>query len=174
MMNQITPFAYTATGGVQAVELPYIGDEFSMVILLPVRGQFETFAKLLTADRVADILEQLSIQMVQVCMPRFEFGLSLELSSALQALGMRRAFVLGMADFTGMADTREFFFGEIYHQTLVSVDEKGTFAVVAAAADMVAPDLPTVRVNRPFIFLIHDIETNAILFIGQVMDPSAE
>jgi len=56
MMNQITPFAYTATSGVQAVELPYIGEQFSMVVLLPARGQFEDFASSLTADRVIAIL----------------------------------------------------------------------------------------------------------------------
>jgi serpin B len=51
MMNQITPFAYTATGDAQAVELPYVGEQFSMVVLLPERGQFEDFASSLTADR---------------------------------------------------------------------------------------------------------------------------
>lgn len=173
MMNQITPFAYTATGGVQAAELPYIGERFSMVVLLPARGQFEDFASSLTADRVAAILENLSIQMVQVYMPRFEFRSSFELSSALEALGMTDAFILGRANFQGMALTRELFLGDLYHQTIVSVDENGTFAVVATAGDMVAPDVPTVRLDRPFIFLIRDNETNTILFIGQVIDPSA-
>jgi serpin B len=173
MMEQITPFAYTATGGVQAVELPYIGEQFSMVVLLPARRQFEDFASSLTADRVAAILEHLSIQMVQVYMPRFEFRSSFELSSALQALGMKDAFILGKANFRGMALTRELFLGDLYHQSIVSVDENGTFAAAGTAGDMVAPDVPTVRLNRPFIFLIRDIKTNTILFIGQLMDPSA-
>ena len=173
MMNQITPFAYTATGGVQAVELPYIGEQFSMVVLLPARGQFEDFASSLTADRVADILEHLSTKMVQVYMPRFEFRSSFELSSALQALGMKDAFILRRANFRGMTLDRAIFLGDLYHQTLVSVDENGTYAVAATAGDMVAPDVPIVRLNRPFIFLIRDIETNTILFIGQVVDPSA-
>ena len=172
MMNQITPFAYTATGDVQAVELPYIGDEFSMVILLPAPGQFETFAKLLTADRVAGILEHLSIQMVQVYMPRFEFRSSFELAAALGKLGMKDVFILGRANFRGMALTRELFLGDLYHQTVVSVDENGTYAVAATAGDMVVPEVPVVKLNRPFIFLIRNIETNTILFIGQVMDPS--
>jgi serpin B len=172
MMNQITPFAYTATHDVQAVELPYIGEQFSMVVLLPARGQFEDFASSLTANRVADILEHLSIQMVQVYMPRFEFRSSFELSSTLEALGMTDAFILGRADFRGMTLDREFFLQDVHHQTLISVDENGTFAAAATAGDMVAPDVPTVRLNRPFIFLIRDIETGTILFIGQMMDPS--
>lgn len=69
--------------------------------------------------------------------------------------------------------TRELFLGDLYHQTVVSVDENGTSAVAATAGEMVGPDVPTVRLNRPFIFLIRNIETNTILFIGQVIDPSA-
>ncbi len=172
MMNQITPFAYTATHEVQAVELPYIGEQFSMVVLLPTRGQFEDFAGSLTADRVAAILEHLSTKMVQVYMPRYEFRSSFELSSALEALGMTDAFILGRANFRGMTLDREFFLEDIFHQTLISVDENGTYAVAATAADMVGPDVPTVRLNRPFIFLIRDMETNTIVFIGEVMDPS--
>jgi len=171
MMEQITPFAYTATSDVQAVELPYISEQFSMVVLLPVRGQFEDFASSLTADRVAAILEHLSIQMVQIYMPRFEFRSSFELAGALGELGLTDAFVLGRANFRRMTLDREFFLGEVHHQSIVSVDENGIFAVAATARDMVGPDVPT-RLDRPFIFLIRDIETNSILFIGQVMDPS--
>jgi serpin B len=172
MMKQITPFAYTATGGVQAVELSYIGEQFSMVILLPGRGQFEDFASSLTADQVADILEHLSTQMVQIYMPRFEFRSSFELANTLAELGMTDAFILGKANFRGMTLDREFFLGNLHHQTVVSVDENGTYAAAGTAAEMVWPDVPTVRLNRPFIFLIRDIGANTILFIGQVMDPS--
>jgi serpin B len=172
MMKQITPFAYTATHEVQTVELPYIGERFSMVVLLPARGQFEGFADSLTADRVAAIVEHLSMQMVQVYMPKFEFRSSFELADALAKLGMRDAFILGRANFRGMALTRELFLGDLYHQTIISVDENGTFAAAGTAGDMVAPEVPVVKLNRPFIFLIRDIETNTILFIGQVMDPS--
>ena len=172
MMNQIDQFAYTRTGGAQAVELPYVGERFSMVILLPTRGQFEDFADSLNADLATEILENLSVQMVQIYMPRFEFRTSLELSDALEALGMTDAFILGRADFREMTPDREFFLEDVYHQTLISVDENGTYAVAATAAEMVGPDVPTVRLNRPFLFLIRDIESDTILFLGQVMDPS--
>ena len=171
MMEQITPFAYTATGGVQVVELPYIGEQFSMVILLPARGQFEDFTSSATADRVTDILEHLRIQMVQVYMPRFEFRSSFELSAVLDKLGMRDAFILGRANFRGMTLDRAIFLEDVHHQTVVSVDENGTYAAAGTAAEMVWPDVPTVRLNRPFIFLIRNVETGSILFIGQVVDP---
>jgi serpin B len=173
MMEQITPFAYTATGGVQAVELPYIGEQFSMVVLLPARGQFEDFASSLTADRVISILEHLSTKMVQVYMPRFEFRSSFELADTLGKLGMKDAFILGQADFSGMTKSRDLFLDDVYHQSIVSVDENGTYAAAGTAAAMPMPIVPTVRLNRPFIFLIRDIKTNTILFIGQVLDPSA-
>jgi serpin B len=113
------------------------------------------------------------MQMVQVYMPRFEFRSSFELADALAELGMTDAFILGKANLRGMALIRGLFLGNLYHQSIISVDENGTFAVAATAGDMVAPDVPTVRLNRPFIFLIRDIETNTILFIGQVLNASA-
>jgi len=79
---------------------------------------------------------------------------------------------VGSQDLTPIAP-RELFLGEVYHQTLISVDENGTFAGGGTAAPMPMPIVPTVKLNRPFIFLIRDIETNTILFIGQVIDPSA-
>ncbi|HHR85364.1 MAG TPA: serpin family protein [Candidatus Acetothermia bacterium] len=172
MMEQITSFPYAETREVQAVELPYIGEQFSMIVLLPARGQFEDFASSLTADRVAAILEHLSTKMVQVYMPRFEFRSSFELADTLAELDMKDAFILGRANFRGMTLDREFFLEDVHHQTIVSVDENGTFATAGTAAEMVWPDVPTVRLNRPFIFLIRNIETNSILFIGQMKDSS--
>jgi len=174
MMEQITAFGYTSMDDVQAVELPYVGGQFAMVVLLPAPGQFEAFVSSLTADRLTTILAQLETQLVHVHMPRFEFDSSFELRSALGALGMRRPFILGTADFTGMANTRELFLGEIYHQTCVSVDEVGTSAAVGTAMGLIGAGAPDMMLDRPFVFLIRDIETGSILFIGEVMDPSGE
>jgi len=172
MMDQITSLPYIETEAVQAVELPYFGNQFSMVVLLPAVGEFEAFASVLTADRVAAILGQLTPQLIRIHMPRLEFSSSLQLTSALRSLGMRRAFALGLADFSGMVDTRELFLGEIYHETLISVDEAGTFAAVSTALPMVGATAPAITLDRPFIFLIRDMETGSILFIGEVVDPS--
>ena len=115
---------------------------------------------------------QFTFNLYRILMNKFEFRLSYKLSSAQPTLGMRAAFILGRANFRGMTLDPEFFLQDVHHQTLISVDENGTYAIAATAADMVGPDVPTVRLNRPFIFLIRDIETSIILFIGQVMDPS--
>jgi len=173
MMNQIDRFAYVATDGSQAVELPYEGGRFSMLVLLPAEGQFEEFAGSLAPDCVTEILETLSMQWVQIHMPRFGVQTALELSDVLGGLGMTDAFTLGRADFRGMTFDPEFFLGEVAHQTQISVDEDGTYAMAATAAEMVGPSVPTVRLDRPFLFLIRDIETETILLIGQVVDPTA-
>lgn len=174
MMDQITSLPYIETEAVQAVELPYFGNQFSMVVLLPAPGEFEAFASVLTADRVAAILGQLTPQLIRIQMPRFEFSSSLQLTSALRSLGMRRAFVLGLADFRGMANTQELFLGEIYHETLISVDEAGTFAAVSTALPMVGATAPVIKLDRPFIFLIRDMETGSILLVGEVLNPHVE
>ena len=172
MMEQITPFGYAATDDVQAVELPYVGGQFAMVVLLPAPGQFDAFVSSLTADRLTTILAQLETQLVHLHMPRFEFDSSFELRSALGTLGMHRPFILGTADFTGMANTRELFLGEIYHQTYVSVDEVGTSAAVSTAMGLIGAGALDMTLDRPFILLIRDLETDTILFVGEAMNPS--
>ncbi|TET13502.1 MAG: serpin family protein, partial [Dehalococcoidia bacterium] len=83
----------------------------------------------------------------------------------------------GAADFSGMTGNRDLFISEILHKAFVSVDEAGTEAAAATAVVMTmtaAPEEPVeVTVDRPFVFLIRDIETGTILFVGRVMDPSA-
>jgi serpin B len=81
------------------------------------------------------------------------------------------------ADFSGMTGNRDLFIAEVVHKAFVSVDEAGTEAAAATAvvvAEMAMPEEPVeVTVDRPFVFLIRDVETGAILFVGRVVDPSA-
>jgi serpin B len=80
------------------------------------------------------------------------------------------------ADFSGMTGARDLFISDVIHKAFVSVDESGTEAAAATAVIMKLTAMPAepirVDVNRPFIFLIRDIETGAILFMGRVLDPS--
>lgn len=89
-------------------------------------------------------------------------------------MGMPAAFT--SADFSGMDGTRNLFIDDVYHKAFISLDEAGTEAA-AATAVVVARAAPTppkeVTVDRPFIYMIRDIETDAILFLGQVANPSA-
>ncbi len=179
MMKQTKSFGYAEGEGYQAVELPYVGGELAMVILLPEAGAFEAFEGSLDAERVEAIVRELAHKRVALTMPKFTFDSSFMLANTLAGLGMRDAFSRGAADFSGMDGTREFFIGEVIHKAFVSVDEAGTEAAAATAVIMVgaAPGTPVppieVTVDRPFVFLIRDIKTGAILFVGRVVNPRA-
>ncbi len=175
MMRQTTSFGYARGQGYQAVELPYDGNELSMVILLPEAGSFETFEASLDAEHMASIVEDLERQQVTLAMPTFEFDSSFSLNDALVAMGMPNAFS-GEADFSGMTGSKDLFISEVIHKAFVSVDEEGTEAAAATAvimAESAAPAEPVeVTIDHPFIFTILDIETGTVLFVGRVVDPS--
>jgi len=176
MMRQTESLGYAEGEGYQAVELPYDGRELSMVILLPNTGQFEEFEKSLDANHVGGIIQNMKYTHVALTMPRFEFESEFNLGDTLAAMGMPIAFSAA-ADFSAMTGSRDLFIAEVLHKAFVSVDEAGTEAAAATAVVMkltAMPDEPVeVTVDRPFIFLIRDIETGAILFAGRVVDPSA-
>jgi serpin B len=176
MMRQVELFGYTEGNGYQAVELPYEGGELSMVILLPAPGQFEAFESRLDAQQVGEIIGRLEHRQVTLEMPRFEFKSGFRLKKTLVAMGMPLAFS-GAADFSGITGNRDLFIADVVHKAFVSVDEAGTEAAAATAVVMpmaIPPEQPVeVTVNRSFVFLIHDIETGGILFVGRVVNPSA-
>ncbi|MBA7483931.1 hypothetical protein ES707_19448 [subsurface metagenome] len=176
MMRQVESFGYAEGDGYQAVELPYDGRELSMVLLLPQAGQFDTFEGSLDAQRVDAIVKDLALRRVALTMPKFEFKSSFGLKETLAAMGMPVAFS-GGADFSGMTGNRDLFIADVIHEAFVSVDEAGTEAAAATAVVMTMtapPGAPVeVTVDHPFIFLIRDIETGAILFFGRVVNPSA-
>ena len=175
MMKQTENFGYTGGEGYQAVELPYDGRELSMVILLPRKDNFEQFEGSLDYQLVDPLLKALEYQRVNLKMPKFKFDSELGLSDTLAAMGMPVAFSAS-ADFSGMTGNRELFIQEVVHKAFVSVDEAGTEAAAATAVIMPASMPPRepieVNVDRPFIFLIRDIETGSLLFMGRVLNPA--
>jgi serpin B len=176
MMKQTESFGYTEEEGYQAVELPYDGGELSMVILLPEAGKFEAFEEGLQAQQVSDIISGLQPTEVALTMPRFEFDSAFSLKDTLAGMGMPIAFS-SSADFSGMTGKPELFISDVVHKAFVAVDEAGTEAAAATAVIMALTAVPEppveVTIDHPFIFLIRDIETGAILFIGRVVNPAA-
>jgi len=147
------------------------------VILLPEAGQFEAFEGSLDAERADAILKNLAPGRVALTMPKFELESDFSLAQVLVALGMPDAFSMA-ADFSGMDGTHELFIKDVVHKTFVSVDEAGTeaaaaTAVVVAEKAMMPEEPVVVTVDRPFVFLIRDIETGTILFVGRIVNPSA-
>jgi len=186
-------FRYLQRGDFQALEMIYTRDlrpetrgrygrtvvdgDISMVILLPKEvdglGDLE---KKLTSSNLTEWLKALAVQRqekVEVLLPKFRFGASFELRSALQGLGMGDAFGAA-ADFSGMGGTRSIFLSKAIHKAFVAVDEKGTEAAAATAVVMArSASEPVARfeADRPFIFLIRDNRSGSILFLGRVINP---
>ncbi len=145
-----------------------------MVILLPEAGELGSFEGSLTSQQVDDIIGRLEYQPVALSMPKFEYDSSFGLKKALTDLGMGLAFTPD-ADFSGMDGKRDLFIDDVLHKAFVSVDEAGTEAAAATAVIVGTTSVPAepveVKVDRPFIFLIRDIETGTILFVGRVVNP---
>ncbi|OGN97693.1 MAG: serine protease [Chloroflexi bacterium RBG_13_51_36] len=176
MMRETEAFGYTDGEGYQAVELLYDGGELSMVALLPESGEFQAFEETLNAQQVSDIIAGLRLTQVTLTMPKFEFESEFSLNDALSEMGMPIAFSEGDADFSGMTGERTTFISHVIHKAFVAVDEAGTEAAAATAVIMrdsaiLEPDVE-VMIDRPFIFLVRDIETGSILFVGRVLNPS--
>lgn len=164
--------------GVQALELPYEEQDLAMLILLPKEpdGLWD-LAERLDVDRLERIVDSLESIQARVDLPRFEFESEFDLREALGVLGMPLAFSRE-ADFTGMAEDAEaeqLHLSDAIHKAFIDVHEEGTEAAAATAIGarvVAAPvELPHVRVDRPFLFLIRDTDTQTILFFGHVMDP---
>ena len=181
MMRRTATFGLAKGDGYQAVELPYDGSELSMVILLPGSGHFETFEGSLDAGLVRSITNGLFPTRVALTMPKFEFESDFGLADTLGEMGMPVAFISPQgpctfqgADFSGMTGACELYIKEVVHKAFVSVDEAGTEAAAATAVVMQIESLPpSITVDRPFVFLIRDIETGTILFVGRMVNPSA-
>jgi len=183
MMRQTESFAYTSGEGYQAVELLYDRGEgadagaLSMVILLPAAGNFEAFEKGLQAEQVGAIIEDLQPIRLALTMPKFKFDSGFSLREVLAEMGMPDAFSPDDADFSGMTGRRELFVSDVLHKAFVDVNEQGTEAAAATAVVVGITSVPQepcvkVTIDRPFIFLIRDIETGAILFVGRVLNPA--
>jgi len=178
MMHQSHRFPYAAGDGYQAVELRYDGGELSMVVLLPGEGRLAEFEESLDAEGLTAILGDLAPTEVRLTMPRLTYESSFQLRDVLSAMGMADAFVPGVADFSGMDGTRNLFIQEVLHKALVRVDEEGTEAAAATAVVVgitAAPPQEVVEVviDHPFIFLIRDLKTGTVLFLGRVLNPTA-
>jgi serpin B len=176
MMRETESFGYTEGTGYQAIELPYDGGELSMVILLPASGDFETFEEGLQAEQVGNIIGDLQPTQVTLTMPRFEFESEFSLLDTLSEMGMPIAFSPDEADFSGMTGKPELSIWGVVHKAFVVVAETGTEAAAATAAWGEGEGEPRaeleVTIDRPFIFLIRDIETGTILFVGRVLNPA--
>ncbi|MFT3786202.1 MAG: serpin family protein [Tepidisphaeraceae bacterium] len=180
---------YPDAGGFTVLQLPYKGDALSMIVLLPRSGDALTkLEQKLSGDGLATWLAALDARKVDVSLPRFKLETSYDLVDALQALGMRRAFIdpakPDSAEFDGISSSSDprqrLFIGVAVHKAFLDVNEKGTEAAAATAIGMAAgsamprdvPFTPVFRADHPFLLIIRDNATNTALFMGRVTSPA--
>ena len=179
LMQRLDEVSYLENDDFQAVELPYNSNRLSMVILLPRKidacGDLE---QRLNPALLSSSLRHMKNERVLLFMPRFKMESSFELNGPLTKMGMSDAFG-SKADFSGIDGTRLLYISSIFHKAWVEVNEEGTEAA-AATAGVVAtfgigkPEPPprVFRADHPFVFLIRDIQSGSLLFLGRVSDPS--
>ncbi len=171
VMHQTEYENYAEGDGYQAVELLYKNRKLSMIVLLPAQDQFEKFENSLQYPQLKEIISNLASRHVTLSLPKFEFDSEFDLVQTLSRMGMPAAF--SGADFSGIL-VGDAFIGRAYHDAFVSVDEQGTEAAASSSLVFMNGGGAPVEFNvdRPFIFLIRDIETNTLLFMGRVTNPS--
>ncbi len=146
-------------------------------LVLPATGQFGAFEPTLSGGFFEQLTASLGPANVVLTLPKFALtGASTSLRAALTSLGMIDAFQAG-ADFSAMT-SGNLRLEDVIQQTMVSIDEMGTKAAAATGATLgwygaaSYPDMVYVTINRPFFFIIRDIPTNTVLFVGRVTDPT--
>lgn len=173
-------FHYASGTKFQILELPYKGDELSMLVLLPEERGAGRMEANLSAEALKRWTSELASRTVDVYLPRFKLTSQFELNRTLGKMGMPLAFSQQAADFSGMTGKKDLFISRVIHKAYVDVNEEGTEAAAATGIMMLEggysiPEPPPVfRADRPFIFLIKDNATGSILFMGRVAHPTEE
>ena len=181
MMHRTGGYLYYDGGSFQELELPYAGDNLAMVVFLPKQTTgLATFEQGLNPTALQESIAGLRpAAKVILTLPRFKMTQQFELSGTLAAMGMPQAFS-STADFSGMTGKPEFSISAAIHKAFIDVNEQGTEAAAATAIGMTAaamrapvqePPPIIFRADHPFLFLIRDTHSGAILFMGRVEDP---
>ncbi|MBN2497838.1 MAG: serpin family protein [Deltaproteobacteria bacterium] len=177
LMHLHSDLAHLQNEEVQAVELPYGDGLFAMTVLLPAgSSDIDALAAELDAEAWAAWHAAMHVGEAHLYLPSFELEWEASLNEALQSLGMGIAFGPG-ADFSGINPDAGLAITQVKHKTYVKVDEEGTEAAAVTSVEFGTtstqqPETFTMRADRPFLFVIHERSTGALLFMGKIVDPS--
>ncbi|XP_025221165.1 serpin B11 isoform X1 [Theropithecus gelada] len=179
MMYQIGTFklAFLKEPQMQVLELPYVNNKLSMIILLPVGTanvkQIEKQLNLRTFHEWTSSSNMMERE-VEVHLPRFKLEIKYELNSLLKSLGMTDLFNQVKADLSGMSPTKGLYLSKAIHKSYLDVSEEGTEAAAATGDSIAVKSLPMraqFKANHPFLFFIRHTHTNVILFCGKLASP---
>jgi len=175
-------FNYAENSNLQILEMPYSGNELSILLLLPKNDNLTKLESILSTKNISDWKKNLEEQRVKIYIPKFKFETKYFMADDLKEMGMPLAFS-DSADFFGMTASgkKDLKIDEAIHQAFVEVNEEGTEAAAATAVTMAPlgvagpqkePKIPIFRADHPFIFLIQQKSTGNILFMGRVVNPN--
>lgn len=178
-MRQEGHFRYGEQDSVRMLELPYSGETLSMLILLPrEKNGLPELERRLSAKSLSRWESALTRKEIDVSLPKFKITSTIRLDNILSAMGMVDAFIPTRADFSGMDGKPGWLFiGAVLHQAYVDVNEEGTEAAAATAIDAPKAEpssgsLLVFRADHPFLFLIREKKSGAMLFLGKVVNPT--
>ena len=173
-MHGVLMGSHASGDGWTLVELPYVGEQVTMGLLVPDAGRFAELEAGFDAAFLEGALADLGTAQITLALPKFSFRSEYDLVPVMQSLGMIDAF--GNADFSAMSTAADLVITGIFHQAFVDVNEEGTEAAAATAVvvgETSAPEPVTLTIDRPFLFCIRDVPTGAMLFAGRVSEPGA-
>ncbi len=179
MMHESITTAAGSPEGLKVLVLKYRGGDLSMAIFLPDRiDGLADLERDLTLEKVDQWLSSVRSQKVEIALPRFRTTSRFLLADALSAMGMPSAFEPARADFSGMDGERDLFISAVVHKAFVDVNEEGTEAAAATGVVVGITSIGPVEPMRfvadhPFLLLIREEASGAILFMGRVANPSA-
>ena len=174
--SQKSTFNYTQNKDLQILEMPYAGEDLSMLILLPLDDDIEALENSFTIEKLTEWKKSLRKRRVNIYIPKFKFETKYFMIKTLSNLGMPTAFT-NSADFSGMTGKKDLIIDKVIHQAFIEVNEEGTEAAAATGIGVgmktsMPPPTPIFKADHPFIFIIQQKETGNILFMGRVNNPT--
>jgi serine protease inhibitor len=174
LMHRNGKIHYAETPTFQAVDLPYGDSSFTMTVVLPKQGQtVETLAASLTSAAWQTLAASFQSTTVDLFLPKLRLSYERQLKPDLQALGMLAAFVPNWADFTKMSTTRgrDLYVKFVKQKTFVDVNEEGTEAAAVTGIGIGVTSAPltvTMRVDRPYMFVLRERLSGTVLFVAKI------
>lgn len=172
---------YYAGDGFVATSLPYYGGELEMALIVPDAGAYDSVRAKLSSELLTQVVSERTSELVALTLPQFNLKSTVPAKQTLTELGMNAPFDADHADFPKLASPlyENVYVSDVFHQATVAIDEKGTeasaaTAIVFSGSSSANPDPPQpkiVTIDRPFLFVIRDNPTGAVLFVGQVVAP---